>query len=130
VRAPGWALACAALVACHHASDERPGLATLDCEPLSLGAKPTVLGGKPVLILVYESSRFRLERTEGATVAKELDSDAVGLLVERDPIVLHFTDMRCHKRLVARMSKADPSDVRVDEELDEPHPPAQDPTHL
>ena len=112
----GWALVCAALVACHHGADERVGLATLDCEPLSLGAKPGVLGGKPVLILVYDSSRFRLERTEGATVAKELDSDAVGLSVERDPIILHFTDMRCRKKLVARMSAADPSDVKVDEE--------------
>lgn len=87
-----------------------------DCAPLSLGAKPAVLAGKPAVVLVYDSSRFRLERTEGATVAKELDQDAVGLLVNHDPVVLHFTDMRCHKKLRAHMSATDLSDVRVEVE--------------
>jgi hypothetical protein len=128
VRARGWALVCAALAACHPTKGNGASPAQLDCDPLVLGAKPGVLGGKAVLILVYDSSRFRLERTEGATVAKELDERAVGLLVERDPMVLHFTDMRCRKRLVARVSAADPPDVKVDEEAtDEPHPPAPSP---
>lgn len=102
------------LAACHHAADavvEEP-----DCAPLELGAKPGTVAGKPVLILVYDSSRFRLERTEGATVAKELDSDAVGLRVEADPVVLYFTDMRCHRKLRARMSGGDAAAVKVEVE--------------
>jgi hypothetical protein len=104
------------LAACHHAADAGVEEAGPDCEPLELGAKPGTVAGKPVLILVYDSSRFRLERTEGATVAKELDSDAVGLLVERDPVVLHFTDMRCRRKLRARMSGGDAASVKVDVE--------------
>ncbi|HEX7600382.1 MAG TPA: hypothetical protein VF316_02210 [Polyangiaceae bacterium] len=115
MRARGWGLLCAALVACHHAADgdaeDHP-----DCEPLVLGAKPGVVNGKPVVILVYDSSRFRLERTEGATVAKELDSDAVALLVERASVVLHFIDMRCRKKLRARMPAGDASEVKVEVE--------------
>ena len=110
-----WGLAGLLLLsACHHVDDAVE--ARNDCEPLVLGAKPGSLAGKPVLILVYDSSRFRLERTEGATVQKELDSDAVGLSVEREAMVLHFTDMRCRKKLLARMSVRDLSDVRVEVE--------------
>lgn len=116
MRARGWGLVCAALAACHPPADSRAAPAPLDCEPLVLGAKPGVLAGKPVVIVVYDSSRFRLERTEGATVAKELDSDAVGLLVQSDPVVLHFTDMRCRKKLLARMSATELSDVKIEVE--------------
>ena len=111
-----WGLALFFLVACRHAGDGGAAEVAPDCEPLVLGAKPAVINGRTVVILVYDSSRFRLERTEGATVAKELDADAVGLLVQRDPVFLHFTDMRCRKKLVARMSATDPSDVKIEEE--------------
>ena len=104
------------LAACHHAGEGGAEVAGPDCEPLVVGAKPGLVNGKTALILVYDSSRFRLERAEGATVAKELDSDAVGLLVERDPFILHFTDMRCRQKLRARVSAKDPSDVKVEEE--------------
>jgi len=116
VRARDWGLLCAALLACHHAADGDVVEAVPECGPLELGAKPGTLNGKPVVILVYDSSRFRLEHTEGATVAKELDSDAVALLVERAPVVLHFLDMRCRKKLRARMPAGDASEVKVEVE--------------